>query len=139
MCPRTKILGVDRDGVFAEYVSVPESVVWQNDREKLPPEIATLQEPFGNAVFATLAHDLAGQSVAVLGCGPVGLFSIGIAKASGAFSVLAADINDFPALACEGTWRGQGLQRPRRTRGRTASPTGSSRRTKDSESTSCSK
>ena len=63
--------------------------------EKLPPEIATLQEPFGNAVFATLAHDLAGQSVAVLGCGPVGLFSIGIAKASGAFSVLAADINDY--------------------------------------------
>ena len=95
MCPRTKILGVDRDGVFAEYVSVPETVVWQNDREKLPPEIATLQEPFGNAVFATLAHDLAGQSVAVLGCGPVGLFSIGIAKASGAFSVLAADINDY--------------------------------------------
>ncbi|MCY4527473.1 MAG: alcohol dehydrogenase catalytic domain-containing protein, partial [Chloroflexi bacterium] len=95
MCPRTKILGVDRDGVFAEYVSVPESVVWQNDREKLPPEIATLQEPFGNAVFATLVHDLAGQSVAVLGCGPVGLFAIGIAKASGAFSVLAADINDY--------------------------------------------
>ncbi len=95
MCPRTKILGVDRDGTFAEYVSVPEKVVWQNDRSKMPPEIATLQEPFGNAVFATLVHDLAGQSVAVLGCGPVGLFSIGIAKASGAFSVLAVDINDY--------------------------------------------
>ena len=52
MCERTQILGVDRDGAFAEYVAVPESVVWQNDRAKLPPEIATLQEPFGNAVFA---------------------------------------------------------------------------------------
>ena len=53
MCERTQILGVDRDGAFARYVAVPESVIWKNDRTKLPPEIATLQEPFGNAVFAT--------------------------------------------------------------------------------------
>jgi threonine 3-dehydrogenase len=91
MCERTEILGVDRDGAFAEYVAVPESVIWLNDREKLPPEIATLQEPFGNAVFATGLHDLAGRTVAVLGCGPVGLFSIAIARASGAGRVLASD------------------------------------------------
>ena len=47
MCERTQILGVDRDGAFAPYVVVPEAVIWQNDRSKLPPEIATLQEPFG--------------------------------------------------------------------------------------------
>ncbi len=70
-------------------------MIWQNDRDKLPSEIATLQEPFGNAVFATLAHDPAGQSVGVLGCGPVGLFSIGIAKASGAAGVMAVDLNDY--------------------------------------------
>jgi threonine 3-dehydrogenase len=91
MCENTRILGVDRDGAFAEYVAVPESVVWKNDREKLPPEIATLQEPFGNAVFATSAQDLAGRSVAVLGCGPIGLFTIGIARASGAAAVWASD------------------------------------------------
>jgi threonine 3-dehydrogenase len=91
MCERTQILGVDRDGAFAEYVAVPESVIWLNDRTKLPPEIATLQEPFGNAVFATSLHDLAGRTVAVLGCGPVGLFSVAIAKASGAGRVLASD------------------------------------------------
>lgn len=91
MCPETEILGVDRDGAFAEYVAVPESVIWQNDRTKLPPEIATLQEPFGNAVLATLTHDLAGQTVGVFGCGPIGLFSIGIAKASGAGAVFAID------------------------------------------------
>ena len=95
MCPRTSILGIDRDGSFAEYIAVPEKVIWQNDRSKMPPEIATLQEPFGNAVFATLAHDLAGQSVGVLGCGPVGLFSIGIARASGASIVLGVDLNDY--------------------------------------------
>ena len=76
MCERTRILGVDRDGAFAEYVAVPESVIWQNDRTKLPPEIATLQEPFGNAVFATERAGSAGRSVAVLGCGPIGLFTI---------------------------------------------------------------
>ncbi len=91
MCEHTQILGVDRDGAFAEYVVVPESVVWQNDRTKLPPEIATLQEPFGNAVFATSTQDLPGRSVAILGCGPVGLFSIAIARASGAARVLASD------------------------------------------------
>ena len=91
MCEQTQILGVDRDGAFAGYVAVPESVVWQNDRAKLPPEIATLQEPFGNAVFATSQEDLAGKSVAILGCGPVGLFSIAIARASAAGRVLASD------------------------------------------------
>ncbi len=95
MCPRTQILGVDRDGGFAEYVAVPEKVIWQNDRAKIPPEIATLQEPFGNAVFATLAHELAGQTVLVLGCGPIGLFAIGIAKASGAAAVFASDVIDY--------------------------------------------
>jgi threonine 3-dehydrogenase len=91
MCERTQILGVDRDGAFAQYVAIPESVIWRNDRSKLPPELATLQEPFGNAVFATSEQDLAGRSVAVLGCGPVGLFTIAIARASGAAVVLAAE------------------------------------------------
>jgi threonine 3-dehydrogenase len=91
MCEQTRILGVDREGAFAEYVCVPESVVWKNDRSKLPPEIATLQEPFGNAVFATSSQELTGKSVAVMGCGPIGLFTIAIARASGASNVWAAD------------------------------------------------
>jgi threonine 3-dehydrogenase len=95
MCERTQILGVDRQGAFAELVAVPESVIWRNDRSKLPPEIATLQEPFGNAVFATSEQDLAGRSVAVLGCGPIGLFTVAIARASGAAVVLAADRRPF--------------------------------------------
>lgn len=93
MCPNTEILGVDRDGAFANYVVVPEKVIWQNDRTKLPPEVATLQEPFGNAVFSTMSQDLSGQSVAVLGCGPIGLFTIGIAHAVGAKAVFASDVH----------------------------------------------
>jgi threonine 3-dehydrogenase len=95
MCEHTQILGVDRDGAFAEYVVVPESVVWPNDRSRLAPEIATLQEPFGNAVFATGEQELTGRSVAVLGCGPIGLFSIAIASASGAAGVWASDRTPF--------------------------------------------
>jgi threonine 3-dehydrogenase len=91
MCEQTRILGVDRDGAFAEFVAVPEAVIWKNDRDKLPPEVATLQEPFGNAVFATSAQELTGKSVAVMGCGPIGLFTIAIARASGAAAVWAAD------------------------------------------------
>lgn len=93
MCPNTQILGVDRDGAFANYVAVPEKVIWQNNRSKLPPEIATLQEPFGNAVFATMAQEMSGMSVAVMGCGPIGLFTVGIAKAVGAKAIFAADVH----------------------------------------------
>ncbi len=95
MCPKTKVIGVDCDGAFAEYVALPETVIWKNDPKKLPPEIATLQEPFGNAVYATLAHDLAGQTVGVFGCGPIGCFAVGIARASGAAAVFATDVVDF--------------------------------------------
>ncbi|HXF98875.1 MAG TPA: L-threonine 3-dehydrogenase [Gaiellaceae bacterium] len=91
MCERAQILGVDRDGGFADYVAVPAACVWENDRAKLPPEVACLQEPFGNAVFATSTQDLAGRAVAVLGCGPVGLFTVAIARAFGAGRLLASD------------------------------------------------
>jgi len=94
LCPRTQILGVDREGAFAEYVCVPEKVIWQNDPGKITPEIAALQEPFGNAVFATLNQDITGKSVGILGCGPIGLFSVGIARASGASHVFASDLNE---------------------------------------------
>jgi len=95
MCPQTSILGVDRPGAFAEYVCIPEKVVWLNDRTKLPPEVATLQEPFGNAVFAVNSHEISGNTVAVFGCGPIGLFAIAIAKASGAAAIYATDIIDY--------------------------------------------
>jgi len=95
LCEKTVIIGVDCDGAFAQYVRVPERNLWLNDRAKITPEIATLQEPFGNAVHLTSIHNLASQSVAVFGCGPVGLFTIAIAKASGASGIFASDINDY--------------------------------------------
>ncbi|MCZ6653703.1 MAG: L-threonine 3-dehydrogenase [Planctomycetota bacterium] len=95
LCPRTSILGVDREGAFADFVVVPEKVIWQNDREKLPPEVASLQEPFGNAVYVTMGQDITGLSIGVMGCGPIGLFSIAIAKASGVAKIYATDVIDY--------------------------------------------
>lgn len=101
MCERTRILGVDRDGGFADYVAVPASVVWKTDRARIPPEIACLQEPFGNAVFAASTQELGGRTVAVLGCGPVGLFTVAIARAFGAGRLLASDHVPFRIALAE--------------------------------------
>lgn len=94
ICRDTKIIGVDRDGCFAEYVSLPAENLWINDPE-LPFEEASIQEPFGNAVHTVLEGEIAGKTVAIIGCGPIGLMAVGIAKASGASNVLAFDLNPY--------------------------------------------
>ena len=57
VCRNYRILGVDRDGSFAEYVALPENVLW-NTSSSIPPQYASVQEPLGNAVDAALAEDL---------------------------------------------------------------------------------
>jgi threonine 3-dehydrogenase len=90
--PHIKILGIDRPGCYAEYVSVPAKVAWVNPPDMLP-EVASIQEPFGNAVYTVLSGPVATRTVLVTGCGPIGLWAIGIAKAVGARAVYATDIN----------------------------------------------
>ena len=94
VCANTRILGVDVDGCFAKYVVVPEASAWKNDRN-VPPEIACIQDPLGNAVHATLAGEVVGRSVAVLGCGPIGIFAVAVAKAAGASHVYATDTRRY--------------------------------------------
>jgi threonine 3-dehydrogenase len=101
VCQNTRIFGVDVDGCFAEYFAVPESSVLKND-PRVPPEIACMQDPLGNAVHAALAGDVIGKSVAVLGCGPIGLFAIAVVKAVGGGPVWASDTTDYRLkLACQ--------------------------------------
>jgi threonine 3-dehydrogenase len=85
------IVGVDRPGCFAEYVVIPERNAWLNPPE-MPDDIASVQEPFGNAVHTALSTDLVAKSVLVAGCGPIGLMAIGIAKAAGAALVIATEV-----------------------------------------------
>lgn len=94
VCRNTKILGVDTDGVFAEYAVVPEENLWYND-PAIAPDVASVQEPLGNAVHTVMSGETRGKSFAVFGCGPIGLMAIGVAKAVGASFVAAADINDY--------------------------------------------
>ncbi|WP_152541184.1 L-threonine 3-dehydrogenase [Kallotenue papyrolyticum] len=92
ICRRVQILGVDRPGCFAEYVALPASNAWRND-PGLDPAVAAAQEPFGNAVHTALSTDLATKSVLITGCGPIGLFAVGIARAAGASRIFATDVN----------------------------------------------
>jgi threonine 3-dehydrogenase len=94
LCRNTKIIGVHVDGVFAEYVALPAYCLWKTG-DGIPPEIAAIQDPLGNALHATLIDDVAGKSVAVFGCGPVGLGAIAIARISGAAEILAIEPNTF--------------------------------------------
>lgn len=94
VCKQYKILGIDRDGSYAEYVALPESVLWKTASE-IPPEFACVQEPLGNAVDAALAEDLTGHTVLVMGCGPTGLFAAAVARTAGAATIIASDVSDY--------------------------------------------
>src|ERR671936_3202328 len=99
ICQNVKIIGVDADGAFAEYVVIPESNIWKLD-PAIPPEYASVLDPLGNAVHTVLAGEIAAKTVAVIGCGPIGLFSIAVARAVGATQVFALEINEHrPKLA----------------------------------------
>jgi len=93
ICKNLKILGVDTDGAFAEYIAIPDICVWKND-PSLPPQIACIQEPFGNATYTVMESDVQGKIIAVLGDGPIGCFATGIARAVGAARIFA--VGEFP-------------------------------------------
>src|SRR5579875_1052303 len=92
VCQLVKILGVDADGAFADYVRIPASNIWRLD-PSIPRDFGSLYDPFGNAVHTALSGPIAAQTVAVTGCGPIGLFSIAVAKACGASKVFAIEPN----------------------------------------------
>ncbi len=90
ICDNMKLLGVDVDGGFAEYVSIPEMNAWKNPKN-MPPEIATILEPMGNSVYTVESGDVKGKIVTIFGCGPTGLFAVGLASVAGAAKIIAID------------------------------------------------
>jgi threonine 3-dehydrogenase len=94
VCKNYRILGIDFDGSYAEYVALPEKVLWKTSPD-IPPEFACVQEPLGNAVDAALAEDVTGHTVLVTGCGPTGLFAVAVARIAGASRIIATDISDY--------------------------------------------
>ena len=93
VCERDKIIGISMDGCFAEYVKLPAKALWPTDLGRIRPEVAAVQEPFGNAVHACQATELRGKTVAIIGCGTIGLFAILIARGMGASRIIGIEVD----------------------------------------------
>jgi threonine 3-dehydrogenase len=94
VCTNEKILGISVDGGFAEYAKVPAQVAWKTDISKIRPEIAAMQEPFGNAVHAASKVDLKGKTAAIFGLGPIAQFLVLIARGLGAKTIIGVEPKD---------------------------------------------
>jgi len=91
ICRNTRIIGVDRDGAFAEYVTMPATNVLPLDG--IPTTVGAVMDPMGNAFHTVLSAEIPGSTVFIVGCGPIGCFAVGIARAAGAAKVIASDVN----------------------------------------------
>lgn len=92
ICQNLRIIGIDIDGAFAEFVKIPATNIWKLD-PAIPEHYAAILDPLGNAVHTVLAGAIAGQTVLVTGCGPIGLMSIAVSKACGSSTVFATETN----------------------------------------------
>ena len=93
ICQNLKIIGIDVDGAFAEFVKIPATNIWKLD-PAIPEHYAAILDPLGNAVHTVLAGPIAGQTVLVTGCGPIGQMAIAVAKACGSSTVFATETNE---------------------------------------------
>src|SRR6202140_5468828 len=93
VCQNLKIIGIDQDGAFAEFVKIPASNIIKLD-PSIPEHYGAILDSLGNAVHTVLAGPIAGMTVLVTGCGPIGLMSIAVAKACGSSTVFATETNE---------------------------------------------
>ncbi len=94
LCAFTKGVGVNRDGAFAEFVVLPMSNIWHH-APGIAPEVASIFDPFGNAVHTALAFPVLGEDVLVTGAGPIGIMAAAVAKHAGARHVVISDPNPY--------------------------------------------
>ncbi|SET08178.1 L-threonine 3-dehydrogenase [Natronincola peptidivorans] len=91
ICGNLQIFGVHTDGCFAEYTKIP-AICARKIPNTISPEIGAVLEPLGTAIRSTLDIEVSGKKIAVIGCGPIGLFAIASAKAMGASCIIAIDV-----------------------------------------------
>lgn len=94
VCVNTKILGVDVDGGFAEFVVIPAQNARPTERS-IPKEIACFQDALGNAVHTVNAGPVKDRTILITGMGPIGLFAASICQALGAAKVVVTEVSDF--------------------------------------------
>lgn len=93
LCAHTSGVGVNRAGAFAEYISLPMSNVWRH-HEGVDKDVASIFDPFGNAVHTALQFPILGEDVLITGAGPIGLMAAAVARFAGARHIVITDIND---------------------------------------------
>ncbi len=94
LCADTKGVGVNRAGAFAEYLSLPMTNVWQHS-PGVDRDVASIFDPFGNAVHTALSFPVLGEDVLITGAGPIGIMAAAIVKHAGARFVVITDVNDY--------------------------------------------
>ncbi|MDC0317303.1 L-threonine 3-dehydrogenase [bacterium] len=94
LCADTKGIGVNRPGAFAEYLSLPMTNVWPHD-VSIDRDVASIFDPFGNAVHTALSFPVLGEDVLITGAGPIGCMAAAVAKHAGARYVVVTDVNPW--------------------------------------------
>jgi len=92
LCNSPSGIGVNRDGAFAEYISVPVTNTWYCD-ESISSDVISCFDPLGNAVHTALTYNLVGEDILITGAGPIGCMAVGVAKQIGARHIVVTDIN----------------------------------------------
>jgi len=92
ICDKVDILGIDRNGCFANYVVVPEDNIWPVN-VNIPDRFAAVFDPLGNAMHTVMAAGVSGRSVLITGVGIIGLMAVNIAKAAGASRIFVTDVD----------------------------------------------
>ena len=90
ICRKVEIIGVDRDGCFARYMTMKQDNVWKL-KPGIPHDAAAIFDPYGNAMHTVMAQPVAGKTVAIIGAGAIGLIACKIAQAAGALEVLVIE------------------------------------------------
>jgi threonine 3-dehydrogenase len=94
LCPNTIGVGVNRDGAFAEYLSVPAKNIFKPSRE-MSTDLLACFDPYGNAVHTALSFNMVGEDVLITGAGPIGMMSAMVASHAGARNIVITDINQY--------------------------------------------
>src|SRR5665213_2885376 len=94
LCADTKGVGVNRPGAFAEFLSLPMSNVWLHNKS-MDLDIASIFDPFGNAVHTALSFPVLGEDVLITGAGPIGIMAAAVVRHAGARFVVITDVNPY--------------------------------------------
>ena len=94
LCAHTQGVGVNRPGAFAEYISLPMTNIWHHD-DSIDRDVASIFDPFGNAVHTALSFPVLGEDVIITGAGPIGVMAAAIVRHAGARHVVVTDVNPY--------------------------------------------